>query len=43
MPLKSRRVASEPALADGTHKIEAAARPVVFVTRDYVGRTSLET
>jgi hypothetical protein len=43
MPLKSLRVAGEPALADSAHEIEAAARSVVFVTGDYVGRTSLET
>jgi hypothetical protein len=43
MPLKGLRVVSEPAFADSAHEIEAAARSVVFVTGDYVGRTSFET
>ena len=40
---ESRRVACKPAFTDSTHQVKTAARPVVFVTSDYVGRTGLKT
>jgi hypothetical protein len=41
--LERARVAPEPAFADGAHQVEPAARPVVFVSGDDIGRTRFET
>jgi len=43
MAFEGRRVACESAFTNSTHQVKTAARSVVFVTSDYVGRTSLET
>jgi hypothetical protein len=41
--LECRRVAREPAFTDRAHQVKPAARSVVFIAGDYVGRTSFET
>ncbi len=41
--LECRRVAREPAFTDSPHQVKPAARSVVFIAGDYVGRTSFET
>ena len=43
MTFESRRVACETALTNGAHQVEAPARPVVFITRNHIGRTSFKT
>lgn len=41
--LECGRVGREPAFTDGAHQVKPAARSVVFISGDYVGRTSFET
>jgi hypothetical protein len=43
MALESGRIALEPAFTDRSHQIKAAARSVVFIAGDNVGRTRLQT
>ncbi|HEY2972902.1 MAG TPA: hypothetical protein VGJ48_10350, partial [Pyrinomonadaceae bacterium] len=43
MPLKSLRIASEPAFTDSPHQIKTATRSVVFIAGNNVGGTSLQT
>jgi hypothetical protein len=41
--LECGRVAREPAFTDSAHQVEPAARSVVFIAGDYIGRTSFQT
>ena len=41
--LECGRVAREPAFTDSAHQVKPAARSVVFIAGDYVGRTGFET
>jgi hypothetical protein len=43
VPLEGGRVAREPTFTDSAHQVKPAARSVVFIAGDYIGRTSFQT